>query len=316
MTSFASKCKFASGWQEKPAINILTQMDMEGRISQEQSPFANLRTDTGFKNVFCDTRNKEVLKTLLNTFLPPDRQIHDFAYAADRELQGITTESKVVHLDLRCVDEQGRDFIVEMQNYREEAFFKRCLFYCARVYSSKLQEGKHYKDLMPVYLVAFMTIPFEEPEFNDQDEVSCYKFYSERHSVDDISIIFVRLHKAKKNLEECVTDKDRCIYYLWNMCNMTECPEEAKGSRFEQMFHSAEVAAFDRDKRLKYEKDMRTELDIKNQIELYRKEGRKEGAMAAKCSIALALLKKGLNAAFVSETTGLSLDEISSISLA
>ncbi|MCF0165203.1 MAG: hypothetical protein HUJ92_07945 [Bacteroidales bacterium] len=61
---------------------------------------------------------------------------------------------------------------------------------------------------------------------------------------------------------------------------------------------------------------MRTELDIKNQIELYRKEGREEGAMAAKCSIALALLKKGLNAAFVSETTGLSLDEISSISLA
>ena len=267
---------------------------MEGRISQEQSPFANLRTDTGFKTVFCDKQNKEVLKTLLNTFLPPDRQIHDFAYAADRELQGITIESKVVHLDLRCVDEQGRDFIVEMQNYREEAFFKRCLFYCARVYSSKLQEGKHYKDLMPVYLVAFMTIPFEEPEFNDQDEVSCYKFYSERHSVDDISIIFVRLHKAKKNLEECVTDKDRCMYYLWNMCNMTECPEEAKGSRFEQMFHSAEVAAFDRDKRLKYEKDMRTELDIKNQIELYRKEGREEGLIEGIIKSARAFINEGM----------------------
>ena len=287
---------------------------MEGRISQEQSPFANLRTDTGFKNVFCDTRNKEVLKTLLNTFLPPDRQIHDFAYAADRELQGITTESKVVHLDLRCVDEQGRDFIVEMQNYQNEAFFKRCLFYCARVYSSKLQEGRPYKDLMPVYLVAFMTKQFMEKEFNEQDEVSCYKFYSERHSVDDISIIFVRLDKAKESLEECVTDQERCIYYLWNMCNMTECPQEAKGSPFEQMFHSAEVAAFDRDKKLKYYKEMRIETDYKTIVDtsynVGHKEGREEGFIEGVIKSARALINDGMPLADVVRILKLSESQI------
>ena len=307
---------------------------MQGEIFKQAGPYANLRTDTGFKHVFCDRQNKEVLKTMLNTFLPVDKKIRDFEYA-DREVEGFTPEGKGVHMDLRCVDEQGCDFIVEMQNYKEEAFFKRCLLYCARLYSSKLQVGKPYKDLMPVYLVAFMTIPFEEKEFNIQEDgISCYRFsniYSGKHTVDDISIIFVQLYKVKHSLDECTTDQERYMYYLWNMCNMSECPEAAKGGHCENLFRSSEIAEFDNEKKLRYYDEMRTEMDYMVQVETYYKHGKAEGlaegraegrakgldegAIIAKRNIANDMLKRGYDIVSVSEITGLSAEEIGSLSI-
>ena len=43
------------------------------------------------------------------------------------------------------------------------------------------------------------------------------------------------------------------------------------------MFDSAEIAKFVAEERIKYEHDMTTERDIRNQIAYSREEGRKEG---------------------------------------
>lgn len=64
------------------------------------------------------------------------------------------------------------------------------------------------------------------------------------------------------------------------------------------MFESAEIATFTPQEKIKYEYDMTTERDIKNQIasakEIGREEGREEGRESERRRIVEALRKQGV----------------------
>ena len=61
------------------------------------------------------------------------------------------------------------------------------------------------------------------------------------------------------------------------------------------MFDSAEIAKFVPEERIKYEHDMTTERDIRNQIAYSREEGRKEGREEERRLIMENLKKKGFS---------------------
>ena len=54
---------------------------------QELAPFVNLRSDVGFKAVFADRNNKDILIGVLNQILPPEARIEDIKEYSDREQQ-------------------------------------------------------------------------------------------------------------------------------------------------------------------------------------------------------------------------------------
>jgi hypothetical protein len=54
-------------------------------------------------------------------------------------------------------------------------------------------------------------------------------------------------------------------------------PKEMQAEIFELLFNSAEIAKFTPEERIKYEHDMTTDRDIRNQIAFSREEGMKEG---------------------------------------
>ena len=79
----------------------------------------------------------------------------------------------------------------------------------------------------------------------------------------------------------------------------------------------AEIAKFDRDTKLIYEKDMITERDYQNIIdtaaENSRAEGFAEGLAEGKVLIAKAMIAKGMDRNTISEITGLSDEELESL---
>ena len=97
--------------------------------------YVDILTEAGFKAVFGVERNKDVLIDLLNVVLPAHRRVRDLTYSTT-EIPGITMTNKSVRLDLRCTGEDGTQFIVEMQCYRQANFFRRCVEYAAKVYDS------------------------------------------------------------------------------------------------------------------------------------------------------------------------------------
>ena len=115
-------------------------------------------------------------------------------------------------------------------------------------------------------------------------------------------------------------------YALHMMEHLTEQPDGLKEEIFRLLFDSAEIANFTPEEKAKYEQNMTTERDIRNQIsyardlgreegraegrEEGREEGRKVGAREQSLLIARNLLQAGIPTEVVVRATGLSPEEV------
>ena len=251
----------------------------------ELAPFVNLRSDVGFKAVFADKNNKDILIGVLNQILPPEARIEDIKEYSDREQQQDVIYGKKTVLDLVCVDKDDRTFIVEMQASEEDFFFERCVYYASGLYHLELSDGVRYKGLRPVYVVSFLNyrLRHDDESLWDTDHfISHWRFTEKRTGMvadQTISVIFVEITLFTKTLEECVTEFDRLFYIFKNSDGFQRIPEwiEEAGGISRRLAEACEVAAFDKEKKLKYEIDKMNEWDIQAQKEYAVRKGLEDG---------------------------------------
>ena len=253
---------------------------------QELAPFVNLRSDVGFKAVFADRNNKDILIGVLNQILPPEARIEDIKEYSDREQRRDVPYGKKTVLDLVCVDRDDRTFVVEMQASEEDFFFfERCVYYASGLYHLELSDGVRYKGLRPVYVVSFLNyrLRHDDESLWDTDHfISHWRFTEKRTGMvadQTISVIFVEMTLFTKTLEECVTEFDRLFYIFRNSEGFQRVPEwiEEAGGISRRLAEACEVAAFDKEKKLKYEIDKMNEWDIQAQKEYAVRKGLEEG---------------------------------------
>ena len=252
---------------------------------QELAPFVNLRSDVGFKAVFADRNNKDILIGVLNQILPPEARIEDIKEYSDREQRRDVPYGKKTVLDLVCVDRDDRTFVVEMQASEEDFFFERCVYYASGLYHLELSDGVRYKGLRPVYVVSFLNyrLRHDDESLWDTDHfISHWRFTEKRTGMvadQTISVIFVEMTLFTKTLEECVTEFDRLFYIFKNSEGFQRIPEwiEEAGGISRRLAEACEVAAFDKEKKLKYEIDKMNEWDILAQREFAERKGFEAG---------------------------------------
>ena len=94
-------------------------------------------------------------------------------------------------------------------------------------------------------------------------------------------------------------------------------PPQMQTEIFELLFNSAEIAKFTPEEKIKYEFDMTTERDIRNQIAYGREEGRAEGRAEEKARfeeemkrIARSLLEKGVPKNVVENSFGMAFPDL------
>ena len=252
---------------------------------QGLAPFVNLRSDVGFKAVFADRNNKDILIGVLNQILPPEARIEDIKEYSDREQRRDVPYGKKTVLDLVCVDRDDRTFVVEMQASEEDFFFERCVYYASGLYHLELSDGVRYKGLRPVYVVSFLNyrLRHDDESLWDTDHFISYWQFTERRTGmvanQTISVIFVEMALFTKTLEECVTEFDRLFYIFRNSEGFQRIPEwiEEAGGISRRLAEACEVAAFDKEKKLKYKIDKMNEWDIQAQKEYAVRKGLEEG---------------------------------------
>ena len=252
---------------------------------QGLAPFVNLRSDVGFKAVFADRNNKDILIGVLNQILPPEARIEDIKEYSDREQRRDVPYGKKTVLDLVCVDRDDRTFVVEMQASEEDFFFERCVYYASGLYHLELSDGVRHKGLRPVYVVSFLNyrLRHDDESLWDTDHfISHWRFTEKRTGMvadQTISVIFVEMTLFTKTLEECVTEFDRLFYIFKNSDGFQRIPKwiEEAGGISRRLAEACEVAAFDKEKKLKYEIDKMNEWDIQAQKEYAVRKGLEEG---------------------------------------
>ena len=280
--------------------------------------YVDLTLDAGFKAVFADRGNKELLIGLLNVLLPPEARVGDILEYLDRETGPDFLGGKSTRMDLVCRGEDGRRFIVEMQREPETAFFERCVYYGSGVYRAGLPRGGRYGDwLHPVYVVGILnySLPHDDESLWDSDNmVSCYRFIESRTgelAPDTILCIFAELGRFGKSAAECADDRDALFWLFRHSGVMDSLPEELRHSRLaEGITDACELAGFPADKKTLYEKDMITELDMVLRNDYARKEGEARGKAEEQSAIARRMLEEKLPIDVVVKCSGLSEDEV------
>ena len=92
------------------------------------SRYINPFTDFGFKKLFGQEVNKDLLIDFLNELLPHEQgSIQELTYLNNSQL-GRNDEERLAIFDLYCKNERGETFIVELQQARQQFFKDRALF--------------------------------------------------------------------------------------------------------------------------------------------------------------------------------------------
>ena len=299
---------------------------MEEKVKKEEKPkFVDLLTNAGFKAVFGDEANQDVVMTIINEFLPEHRQVTDIRYLPTEHQGPVLSLNKEFQFDFICRDASGVEFIVETQSYVEEGWFQRCACYASRAYDRQSRKGKGY-DIAPVYLIGLMGVPVmhPDPELWKDRYISEYTFREKSTGdllAETIIIIFVELASFDKTLEECETHRDRMLYILKNIGRLMERSQWLQNQVYERLFRACEIAAFSEEKRIEYEKDMHDEKRLYGMLAAQHKEGRaeglKEGLEAGRKegirATAIKMLELSMPVDVIASVTGLTEDQINAL---
>ena len=98
-------------------------------MEKKMEKYVSLFTDYGFKKVFGEEINKELLIDFLNQILIEEEgEIVDLKYLNNENL-GISEVDRKAIFDLYCENEKGEKFIVELQKTKQVYFKDRALYY-------------------------------------------------------------------------------------------------------------------------------------------------------------------------------------------
>ena len=289
---------------------------MKDKVSEGmEQEYVDILTNGGFKAFFGDEKNKKEVMVLLNALLPEHRKVVEIDYRPT-ELQGpVIGHSKEFQYDFVCRDKSGAVFIVEMQRYREEAWFKRCVSYASRAYDRQNKAGLGY-DVPPVYLIGLMGVEIDHPdkEYWKDRYISEYTFREKGcHDLlgETIVIIFAELTRFCKSEDECVTEQDRLLYLLKNSRNLKLLPKWSDEEHCKLILDAFRIQDFDEQKRNKYDNDMYDELKRQGQLKASRAEGKAEGVELAKTAINM--LKDGIAIDQICKETGLTEGQVAEL---
>lgn len=300
-------------------INNMT----EQMVNSSDKPLRLLdpKSDIVFKKIF--GQHPELIKSFLNGVLPlPEgRLIKSVSYLTPEQAPRIPAMKNTI-VDVKCTDQHGRIFIVEMQMTWSKSFLKRFLFGTSKAFVQQLDAGQAYHNLCPVYGVAIVNETFETMT---EDWFHHYRLTNVKDldkALEGLELIFMELPKFKPQ-----TFEDRKIGALWLRFlqeingplssipkEFQDNPDIAKAVELtqESSYTPAELEAYD-----EYLDAIRVEQTVREDAEQIgiakgekKLEEEKQKHLEEKKSMARKMRAKGMRIEEVSDITGLSVKEI------
>lgn len=167
------------------------------------------RADLTFKRIFGE--HKDLVISLLNALLPldDDHLVESVEYIPVEMVPDNPLKKNSI-VDVRCHDQDGRQFLVEMQMIWSKEFMQRVLFNASKAYVRQLDKKEDYKLLQPVYSLNLVNDVFMDdiPEYYHHYDIVNVEHTDKR--IEGLHLIFVELPKFKPH-----TFSERKMQILW-----------------------------------------------------------------------------------------------------
>ena len=269
--------------------------------------FINPFTDMGFKRIFGQEVNKNLLIDFLNDLLEGEKRIIDITFL-DKEQLGTSVDDRSCIYDIYCENENGERFIVEIQNRGHRNFKERAIYYLSRAIANHGQKGPSWMfDLKAVYGVFFMNFHLDgRRQARFRTDIDLRDMKTNEPFSDKMRFIFLDLPAFTKDEERCETDFERWIYVLKNMEILQRMPFKARKSVFEELEKIADISALSKEDQEKYEEIIKVYRDNLVTEQWAIEKGHKEGILLT----ARNMKNKGYSSEDIAQITGLTLEEI------
>lgn len=295
--------------------------------------YLNPRNDVAFKKIFGTEKNNDILKHFLNDIIVSnDKKAIKEVILLNPMQHPEIIHSKQSTVDVLCEDEDGIQYIVEMQVAKVGGFEKRAQYYAAKAYSTQPQEGDSYKELKEVVFLAITEyIMFPDKEDYKSVHVTLDQKTYER-DLKDFSFTFIELPKFKENkIDNLKTYEQKWCYFFKHAANPDNITELLKSSDevIQKAYKELEAHNWTKEELKQYEANEKRARDAKAREEYIIEETRKEalaegkaerkaerkaeGKAEGKAELVKLMLNRGHTLESISEITGLSLQEIESL---
>jgi len=288
-------------------------------IGTVSGKYINPFTDFGFKKLFGEEPNKDLLIDFVNQLLLEQNiSIKTLSYKKNEHLGKTDLDRKVV-FDLYCENEKGEKFIVEMQKAKQKYFKDRTLYYSTfPIQEQGVKSSDWNYKLQSVFAIAILDFTFDDQDANNMVVTRAQIIDNKTQKVfyDKLTFIFVQMPVFDKSLEQLETRLDKWLkiseyqklseeerqayedslkYYRDLKNSMDTAQEEGVKIAEERL-----LPIIEEERRLKEE-----ERRLKEEAQL-----REEEANSKIIKLAKMLKEMNVSMAEIMEKTGLSKDEI------
>ncbi len=278
-------------------------------MTEFREKYINPFTDYGFKRLFEEEPNKDLLLDFLNELLKEEQgKITELKYLKNENLATTELNRKAI-FDLYCTNERGEKFIVELQKTKQKFFKDRTIYYSTFPIREQAVIGSDWNfELKKVYTIAILDFVFDE----DKKEPNKFRYdvkLTEQETkevfYDKLTFIYLEMPKFNKEIEELETRFEKWLFVLKNLHKLDRVPEKLKERIFLQLFETAEISKFSQQEYQEYENSLKYYRDIKNSLDTAREERSIE--------IAKKMIIKEMEVSLISEMTGLTEKEINEL---
>jgi len=288
--------------------------------------FLDPKSDLVFKKIFGN--HPDLLKSFLNGILPlsDDHLIDTLTYLPSEQVPRIPSLKNTI-VDVKCTDQLGRSFIVEMQLNWTLSFAKRLLFGTSKAYVQQIFKGDDYIELCPVYGLAIINEKFDPTE----EWFHHYRLLNVKDShkvLKGMELIFLELPKFKpqtlehrkmgvlwlrflKEINEQVVDVPREFLQSPDLCKALEMAQESAYSKAELESYDKFWDAVSREKTI--QNDAKREgiaIGEERGIAIGEERGIAIGEERGEKKLAKKLIEQGVDLQLIIAATGLSSKEI------
>ena len=242
-----------------------------------QAIYLNPLTDFGFKKLFGEEPNKDLLISFLNTLLPEKHQVSELSYTKN-EYQGISASDRRVIFDLNCKSPSGERFIVELQRVKQIYFKDRSLFYSTFAIQEQAKRGDWNYQLAAIYTIGILDFLVDDQE-NDVLYHAQLKDQFNRLLYDKLNFIYLVLPRFKLQQHELVSLQDKWLFAFKHLHELEQIPSELHERIFQRLFSIAKVAQLPPEERQVYEHSLKDYRDFMSAQDTAHFEGYQEGEL-------------------------------------
>ena len=249
-----------------------------------RSVFADPKTDFVFKRIFGTEVHKRLLIELLNAFLELDDEhlIVDLKYLTPEQHVPVD-ELKLSLVDVKCFDQTGRHYVVEMQVLNVEGFEKRVVYNTSKAYVTQLRTGEDYPqldDVVGVTICDFLLWP-DSPQPNGAPVpmLSRWRMQEQHggaHGLGQVQYVFLELPKYQA-ADEPHGLIDRWAYFFREAENLNVVPSTLANPPFRDALEVARISNFTAGELEVYDQAKIAEQDARGALSLAESHGRQAG---------------------------------------